>query len=191
MADPKVRALQLQFEEYAGKYEKELRNTLRNSQSAEQRAMAAYIIGYAPQKSKVIDDLQYALQDPDAGVRNNATRSLGAFAVLARKNPDAGIKISPTWFIEMLNSLAWGDRNNAAVTLVTLTDNRDEKVLAQMKERSLRSLIEMAGWKHLPHALPAYIILGRVLGMKEQDLQDTWSRDQRSVVIKRAMAMLK
>lgn len=191
MADPKARSLQLQFEDYAAKYENELRNVLRNSQSEEQRAMAAYIIGYAAKKAKVVDDLQYALQDPDAGVRNNATRSLAAFAVFARKNSGADIKISPTWFVEMLNSLAWGDRNNAAVTLVTLTDDRDEKVLSQVKDRALRSLIEMAGWKHLPHALPAYILVGRVLGMKEEDLQAAWSKDQRSVVIGRARALLK
>ena len=83
----------------------------------------------------------------------------------------------------MLNSIIWGDRNNAAVALVTLTDTRDEKVLEQLRERALPALAEMAAWKHLPHALPAYILLGRAGGIKEEELQDAWSKGQRNTVI--------
>ena len=183
MSDPDVRALQEQFAVFAAKYTGDLRKVLRTGANEEQRAIAAYVIGYAPNKDRVVPDLQYALQDPDDTVRNNAMRSLAAFAVLQRKQPDSEIKISPTWFIEMLNSIIWGDRNNAAVALVTLTDTRDEKVLEQLRERALPALAEMAAWKHLPHALPAYILLGRAGGMKEEELQDAWSKGQRNTVI--------
>src|SRR6185295_4430361 len=105
-----------------------------------------------------------------------------------QKDPDSEIKISATWFIEMLNSIIWGDRNNAAVALVTLTETRDENVLEQLRERALPALAEMASWKHLPHALPAYILLGRVGGMKEEDLQEAWSKGERSAVIKKLTA---
>lgn len=183
MSDPDVRALQEQFVGFAAKYTDDLRKVLRTGSNEEQRAIAAYVIGYAPQKERVVPDLQYALQDPDDTVRNHAMRSLAAIAVLQRKQPDSEIKISPTWFIEMLNSIIWGDRNNAAVALVTLTDTRDEKVLEQLRERAMPALAEMAAWKHLPHALPAYILLGRAGGMKEEDLQQAWSKGQRGTVI--------
>jgi hypothetical protein len=137
-----------------------------------------------------VNDLQFALQDPDDTVRANAMRSLAAFAVLARKDPQSEIKILPTWFIEMLNSIYWGDRNNAVIALVTLTEERDPKILAQVKERALPSLIEMASFKYLPHALPAYILLSRVVGLSEEAAQDAWSKENRVSVIKKAKTLL-
>ena len=183
MSDPDVRALQQQFIGFAAKYTEDLRKVLRAGLNEEQRAIAAYVIGYAPKKENVVADLQYALQDPDDTVRNNAMRSLAAFAVLQRKQPNSEIKISATWFIEMLNSIIWGDRNNAAVALVTLTDIRDEKIMEQLRERAMPALAEMAAWKHLPHALPAFILLGRAGGMKEEEIQQAWSKGQRGIVI--------
>ncbi len=185
MSDPAVRSIQEHFIGLATKYTEDLRKVLRNGVNEEQRAMAAYVIGYAPNKARITADLQYALQDPDDTVRNNAMRSLAAIAVLQRKEPDSEIKISATWFVEMLNSIIWGDRNNAAVALVTLTDTRDEKVLELLRERAMPALAEMAAWKHLPHALPAYILLGRAGGMKEEELQDAWSKGERAAVIKK------
>jgi len=41
----------------------------------------------------------------------------------------------------------------------------------------------------LPHALPAYILLGRVLGMKEKDIQQAWSSDHREELIDEAAAL--
>lgn len=185
LSDPATRAIQQQFVDLAAKYQDELRTVLRTAESEELRAIAAYVIGYTPKKSAIVNDLQYALQDPDDTVRSNAMRSLAALAVLERKDPESGLRISPTWFIEMLNSLAWTDRNNAAVALVTLTEDRNESDLSQLKERALPSLVEMAGWQHLPHALPAYILLGRVAGIPEGELQETWSSGNRAKVIER------
>lgn len=191
MSDPDVRALQEQFVGFAAKYTEDLRKVLRNGVNEEQRAIAAYVIGYAPDKAHVVADLQYALQDADDTVRNNAMRSLAAFAVLQRREPNSEIRISATWFIEMLNSIIWGDRNNAAVALVTLTDSRDESVLEQLRERAMPALAEMAAWKHLPHALPSYILLGRAGGMKEEELQEAWSKGERTAVIKKLIAAAK
>ncbi len=41
----------------------------------------------------------------------------------------------------------------------------------------------MARWKSLVHALPAYVLLGRVSGATEEEIQDTWAKDQREAVI--------
>jgi len=167
MADPRARALQEQFVPLAKDHLKELRDVLRYSSDEDQRAVAAYVIGYAPDKASIVDNLQYALQDSDAGVRGNATRGMIALAVLAKLDPHAGIKIQPTWFIEMLNSLSWADRNNALKALQILTDDHDPAALEQLRDRALPALVEMAQWKTLSHALPAFILLGRVGGLSE------------------------
>jgi hypothetical protein len=44
----------------------------------------------------------------------------------------------------------------------------------------------MARWRHLPHALPAFILAGRLAGMSEDALQEAWKREDRERVIKAA-----
>jgi hypothetical protein len=183
---PAARETQLRFIDLASQNLDSIRHVLRESSNEEHRAIAAYVIGYASDKAEVIDDVQYALQDPDETVRANAIRAVAALAVYANKNPGAKLNVSPTWLIEMLNSVVWTDRNNAAVALVTLTETRDPGVLTQLRTQALPSLMEMAAWRHLPHALPAYILLGRALGVPEKELQEAWSKGDREKIIRRA-----
>lgn len=183
MADPSARAIQDMFPVLAKDHLRELRNVLRNSADEDQRATAVYVIAYAPKKTEVLDDLQYALKDPDSGVRHNAVQALLAFAVLARLHPEPELKVEPTWFIEMLNSLSWSDRNRALLALQVLTDKGDPGVLEQLRTRAMASLIEMARWKTLEHALPAYILVGRVAGLSDAQIQAAWSRGDRESVI--------
>ena len=116
MADPDGRVLQEKLRVFMAANTTLVRDVLRNSIHEEHRAIAATVIGYAPRKTDVVDDLMYALQDPDETVRANAVRSLEAIAVLARLRPELEIAISPTWFIEMLNSYV--DRTYGASTAV-------------------------------------------------------------------------
>jgi hypothetical protein len=180
-----VRRVQERFLILAEEHEQVLRNVLRNSADETQRAIAAHLLGYAPVKRRVADDLQSAMQDSDDSVRNNAMRALIAFAALAGKDPEQGIRVSPTWFIEMLNSIIWTDRNKAAGALARLTESRDPNVLAQIRERALPSLIDMARWKSLGHALAAFLILGRLAGLPEAEIQAAWSKGEREEVIVR------
>ncbi len=101
-------------------------------------------------------------------------------------NPGAGVTVSPTWFIEMLNSLSWTDRNRAVKALEILTDTRDAPVLKQMRERGLDALTEMARWKSLEHALPAFVLVGRIAGLSEEQIQEKWAAGQREAVIAQA-----
>jgi hypothetical protein len=188
MADPSARAVQDMFPALVMSHLAELRAVLRHSDDDDQRAAAAYVIGYAPYKKDIVDDLQYALKDPEPEVRANAARNLTALAVRARVHPTDGIKIEPTWFIEMLNSLSWSDRNHALSALQILTDTRDASTLDQLRERSLQSLIEMARWKTLAHALPAFVLVGRVAGYSEDQIQAAWSKGEREKVIAAALA---
>lgn len=175
---------QEQFLILADQHLGKLRDVLKNSADEEYRAIAAYVIGYAPRKREVIDDLQQALQDPDDTVRNNAMRALAAITVLALKDPAQEIRISPTWLIEMLNSLIWSDRHTAAVTLATMTERRDPSLLDHLRLRAGPALAEMARWKHLPHALPAFILLGRASGRSEEEIQAAWAKGDREFVMK-------
>jgi hypothetical protein len=68
---------------------------------------------------------------------------------------------------------------------VTLTERRDPDILSQLRERALPAIVEMAGWKHLPHALPAYILAGRLAGLSEQELQEKWNQERRDEVLGR------
>jgi HEAT repeats len=182
--DVTTRAIQEMFPSLVADHLAELRATLRNSSDEEQRATAAYVIGYAADQKSVVNDLQYALRDADPGVRVNAARSLIAFA-------GAGIKVEPTWFIEMLNSLSWTDRTRALAALQILTDARNPAVLDQLRERALPALVEMARWRTLSHALPAYVLLGRITGLSEKQIQDAWSGANRESVVTEAAKLEK
>lgn len=189
--DVNTRIIQERFIGLADLHLDELREVLRNADDGELRAAAACILGYASVKRKVVEDLQYAMRDPEANVRLNAMRSLTAIAVLARQNPEQGIKVTPTWFVQSLSSLEWKPRYQAALSLDALTETRDESVLSQVRERGVPELMEMAGWKSLTHALPAYVVLGRAAGIDEKSLLELWAKGRRSEVLGRAKKLLK
>ncbi|MBC7292656.1 MAG: HEAT repeat domain-containing protein, partial [Thermoleophilia bacterium] len=96
----RAREQQEKFQVLAGKYLAVLRDVLHHSFDAEHRAIAAYVIGYAPDKKTVVADLIEALRDPDETVRDNAMRALAAISVLALRKPELGIKIDATPFVE-------------------------------------------------------------------------------------------
>ncbi len=182
LVDETSRGWQLRLEQLADPNLPALRQALRDGDE-EERAIAAYAIGYVKQKEKVVNDLQFAMRDPGAKVRENALRSLAAISVLARRDPDAGLQVLPTWIVEMLHSLDWSDREQALRVLVTLSEIRDPKLMTLLQERSRETLIEMARWKHLPHALPAYVMLCRSAGMAETEIERTWAADEREKTI--------
>jgi HEAT repeats len=189
MADPDARDLQLQFADFAGAHLPLLREVLRDSDDEEQRAIAATMIGYAPNKKEVLNDLAYALQDPDEAVRSNALRSLNSIAVLARLQPQLGIQVPPTWIVEMLNSIVLSDRTRATDVLVTLTDQNAAAALDQIRDRALDAVVEMAQWKVLRYALPPFILAGRLAGMDEQAIQKAWTGGDRQAVVALALGV--
>ena len=187
MADPASRELQEEFGRIAESDLALLKDVLRNSSNDEHRAMAAEIIGYAPRKREIVDDLQQAIQDPDDSVRNNAMRAFSALAVLAFQRPELEIQISPTWFVEMLNSVVWSDRNKAVRALLNLTDTRPERILTLIRERGLPALAEMARWNSLRHAIGPYMLLGRVAGLSDKQIEDSWTSGEREAVIAKVL----
>jgi len=186
IADPAARAFQERFIAFARENLGLLRSVLRSDSVAEERAVAATVIGYAPRKAEVVDDLQYAVDDPDSGVRANAMKSLTAIAVLAQKSPALKIKISPTWFVEMLNSVVLSDRLEATKALVTVTNNGDAAALDLIRERALPAVLEMARWKTLRYALPPFLLAGRLAGLTDAQIQQSWEKGDRAPVLARA-----
>ena len=186
MANAACQAQQEKFVEFADKYLTVIRDVLKNSFDEEHRAIAAYVIGYGADKKKIIDDLLFAIRDPDETGRNNAMRALAAIEVLATKKPTLELRIPGTWLVEMLNSLVWTDRTTAAVNLVNLTEFLTLELLGQLRDRALPALVDMAQWNHLPHALPAFILVGRVTGMDEKEYPDRLVKGDRAKVIAEA-----
>jgi hypothetical protein len=186
MADPAVSAIQEKFVDFAAGHLDLLRDELRTGSVPEERAVAAMVIGYAPRKLDVVNDLQFAIDDPDDAVRANAMKSLAAIAVMAHRQPGFGIKIAPTWFVEMLNSVVLSDRVEATKALLTLTDGRNPAALDLVRERALGSLVEMARWKTLRYALPPFLLLGRVAGISDAQTHQDWEKGNREAVIQKA-----
>ena len=166
-----LRALQERFAALAELHAGELRETLAKSASEDHRAIAAYVLGYAPDKAAAADSLQQALRDPSQLVRSNAARALKAMAA----KPDIRARIQPTWFVEMLNSPALTDRLEGARALLTLFETLSPQTQAHLRERALPALMEMARFRHLPHALPAFLILGKAAGLPDSEVQTAWS----------------
>ena len=165
-----------------------LRDVLRNGAEPDERAVAAAVIGYAPNKDQAIQDLQFAMQDGEPAVRGNAVRAMMAIAVLAQQHPELGLRIEPTWMVEMLNSIVLSDRQLAARALVTLTEQRNAATLALIRERALPALVDMARWKTLRYALPAFLLVGRISGAPERELLDQWQQGDRETAIEKATA---
>jgi hypothetical protein len=131
----------------------------------------------------MVDALQYALRDPDENVRANAIRALKAVAIGAKVHANQEIRLEPTWFIELMNSIVFADRRDAALALVNLTENRDPGALELLRGRALNSVIEMAKWHDLKTALPAFILAGRLAGLEEKDITDAWVAGNRDAVL--------
>ncbi|HWB86875.1 MAG TPA: HEAT repeat domain-containing protein [Bryobacteraceae bacterium] len=188
MIDPKARAYQQQFVAYATAHLDLLRSAIHEAAEPDVRAVAVAVIGYAPKKAGVINDLQYAMQDPDEAVRSNAMRALESIAAASARQSKADVPISATWFVEMLNSISLSDRQRAAEALVTLTDHGNREALEQIRERALPAVVEMARWKTLRYALPAFLLVGRMAGLPEKQIQEQWSKGAREAVIQKVMA---
>jgi hypothetical protein len=166
--DPAVRALQLAMRRYALAHDEELLRTLASAGDVEQRRVASEVLGYARQSRRQVDALVHAARDPDDEVRNNATRALG---VLARSHAAVARDIPPETFIEMVSAGMWTDRNKGAMLLEQLTAARHQALLAKLRAEALDSLVEMAEWRESSHAYFARMIVGRIAGIPEAQLQ--------------------
>jgi hypothetical protein len=187
MADPYARVAQQAFIPFVEKNLVLLDQVVRQSSDPEQRAAAAYLLQYGPRGPRmskfITDSLQYAMRDQEDIVRKNAMRALRAVLIGGKLHPEQEVAIEPTWFVEMLNSVVWSDRHNAALELVNLTEDRKPETLDLIRERALPAIVEMARWQNLDHALPAFIIAGRVGGFDEKEIKAAWVSEDRETIL--------
>ncbi|HEY3453659.1 MAG TPA: hypothetical protein VGK64_03590 [Bryobacteraceae bacterium] len=192
MADPDSRELQLSFLPAVAENLALIDRVVRESADPEQRAAATYLMQYGPRGPRtnkiIINALQYALRDREDEVRENAVRALRAVAVSGKLHPEQQIRIQPTWFVELMNSVVWTDRRDATLALVNLTETHDPETLQLLRERALPSVIEMARWHDLQHALPAFILAGRLAGLDEKQIKTAWLGEDRESVLKQALS---
>jgi len=191
MADPDCRSIQKGFVESVPLNLPILAKVVRESSDPEARAAAAYLLQYTPRgprtTSIMMDGLQWALRDEEDIVRDRAMNSLRAVIVGAKLHPDQGVKIEPTWLIELMNSVVWSDRFHASQALAEITETRDPETLALLKSRALPSVIEMARWHDLKHALPSFILAGRLAGLNDKQIKQAWVSEDREAVLKAAI----
>ncbi len=192
MTDFESRADQIRLQNMAEDYFPQIHDVIRNAADEEQRAAAAYILQYSKRTERItkqmVEDLEYALSDDSELVRSAAMRSLKAVAVGGKLHPEQGIQIQPTWYVQLLNSVVWSDRRTASLALVEMTESRSEETIGLMRDRALTSIVEMARWKDLAHALPPFILAGRIAGVSEKEIKDAWIAGDRESVIKKALA---
>jgi len=111
--------------------------------------------------------------------------------MLGQRNPTLGIVIPPTPFVDLLNSIEWTDLNKSSFALAELTEARDPILMADLRARALRSLIEMARWKSHGHAESAFVVLGRLVGLQDDEIQAAFERGDRGFVLDAAAKLAK
>jgi len=186
MHNPEVRKIQDSMIPLANSYFAELNKVLQSSTLPDQRAIAAYIIAYYNDKVKVANAYNSAMNDPSSSVRNNIFRALRGIAEYRDKHPELPIHIETGFFIKMLHSVQWSDRDKAVFTLVALTEKRDPALLKQLKMHALQPLLEIARWKSAGHAVLAYVIAGRIAGMADDEIFGSWTTGKKERVFNAA-----
>ena len=187
-SDPALRSGEERFLEFAARDLPRLREVLRDSADADHRALAAEIVGYAPNKQEVVADLVEATRDASGDVRNNAMRALGVMARAASRSPALGLHIPAEPFVGRLNSIVWTDRNKASMVLSELTETREAGVLHALCNQAIPALQEMARWKAEGHARPSFDMLGRIAELSEEEIKNAWDQGKREEVIAKASA---
>ena len=186
--DPATRAAQEKFIELSRDHVELLREVLVTSRYDEDRAVAAHVIAYAQDKLAVLPDLLRAASDRDSTVRNNAIRAIAVLADSAENEPEVLQYIDPEPFIAMLSSPEWKDRNKAIGVLLALTKVRDPRWAERFRGDAIGSLAEMARWQSPSHASDAFDLLGRVVGLSDEDIARAWSASDRDGWVEEAEA---
>jgi len=166
--DPATRRALLKIRQYALAHESELHEVLSHSAHVRSRQIASEFLGYATSSPNQIAALVAAARDPDGTVRNNATRALG---VLARSNARWAAEIPVAPFVAMARSGIWTDRNKAVALLDQLTATRDPGALKAVREGAESALLEMANWKNIGWSYNARMVIGRLRGIPEPELE--------------------
>ncbi len=177
--DPATHAIQLQAREYALHHEAEIARTLRNAADAQQRVVAAYLMGYVARSPAQAQALADAATDSNEEVRNNAVRALSVLSASTNAPP---LTLNAKPLIAMLYSGQWTDRNKSSLLFQMLTESRNPALLDQLRKQALPPLIEGARWTNLGHAQAFLIILGRIGKLSDAEIGRLMSSDREKLI---------
>jgi len=180
---PAARAAQEGFVQLASEHRQGLVQVLHESSDAEQRAIAAQVLAYFPDKGAIAADLARAARDPYSTVRNNSIRALAIIAGFGHRHPELGISVPADPLVNLLNSLIWTDRNKSSLALMRISEARDPALLEMIKRKALPSLVEMAQWKAMGHAFAPLVILGRIAGMADPAIFQALEANKRDTIL--------
>jgi len=183
MADSTARMIQLRFVDLAARHRDSLRAVLRTSDDEDHRGLATEVLAYSANKQSIVADLVYAMSDPSAEVRNNATRALAVIALYGQQHPELKITVPYEPFVDLLNSMAWTDRNKASLALMQLTESRDPALLKALRTRAFDAVVDIAQWTNPGHAMAGIIMLGRMAGLPDADVFAMYERGEKDKII--------
>ena len=187
MQDSAARRVQEEFIRIAASEDSLVRAVLAESEDAAHRALAAQVLSYSPEKQGIVAPLLAAARDPDPTVRNESIRSLWILASWTGEHPGTGIHIPPEPFIDLLHSVAWTDRNKAAMVLMQLSSTRDSALIAALRGRAFDPLVDMARWADMGHAFPGVVMLGRIAGLTEESIFAALSQGRKDQIVDAAL----
>ena len=59
--------------------------------------------------------------------------------------------------------------------------------MGKLREHAQPRLLKMSRWKYEGHATMAFLLLGRVTGLKDEEISEAWKRGEKDGVISRAL----
>lgn len=174
MKNEAVRALQVSLPDMVSPHQKMIAEVMCHSDQEEHRAAAAFLLGYCKNKSVSLRGFKDALNDPSPDVRNNVLRAMTAILVSEKQSVSRLMRAARSRIMEMLHSLEWTDRDKAMFALVAITERREQSFLDKLKRKAGSALEQMSKWKSRPHAMMAYVLLGRVAGKADEQIFQDW-----------------
>jgi len=143
-----------------------LRAAVGHGTSGEDRAKAVIVLAYTTQKALIMGTLVNALSDPEAVTRAAAAKALAALGRTG--NPE--LTLRPGWFIPLLNSANLDERLQAAEAVAVGLKADDGVSIELLKDHALAALVEMAKFQTAAHGRAALVVLARMAGLGEENL---------------------
>jgi hypothetical protein len=175
---PEVKELAATFAPRVAKHVTELSKILVDDREGGDRAAAAFLLAYAPDRPAVLRMLVSAFRDPDALVRNNAMR---VAADVAHHHPELEVPIEPV--LDMLDYPDTTDRNKSSAVLhYILKQPGKEHLRPLVRKRAGAILIAMLRLQQPNNHDFAYGILkilsGQDFGERAYAAWETWLASQ-------------
>ena len=177
-----------QFIALAAKHLDSLRKVLRTSSDGDHRALAAEVLAYYAEQAerrRRISSTRCAIRsakcETTRRVRSRSSRCT------RQQHPELKITVPYEPFIDLLNSLAWTDRNKASLALMQLTESAESRACSRRSRRARSTpLVDIARWTNPGHSMAGIFMLGRMAGIADPEIYAMFERGERDKIIEAA-----